>query len=281
MVASTHDNTLYVDVADRVAGLIDRGTLRPGQKIPSVRNLSRQLRVSISTVLQAYRLLEDRGRIEARPQSGYYVRPPLAPPPADPAPALLRCRAAPSSVTVVDVVARMLQQAAVPGTVNLGGAIPSDAGLPTQQLNRISAAIARRTRRGNNVYELPPGNPELRAQIARRYLEAGCALAPDDIVTTCGCQEALALCLRAVARLGDVVAVESPTFYGHLPTIETFGMRALEIPTSPRDGISLEALANALRRRGRGGGGRGRRISACVVISNCQNPLGSVMPDER
>src|SRR3954468_7171560 len=65
---------LYQEVADKVAHLIDSGTLRPGEKIPSVRKLSRQLKVSISTVLQAYRLLEDRGRIGAKPQSGYFVR---------------------------------------------------------------------------------------------------------------------------------------------------------------------------------------------------------------
>src|SRR3954447_7662182 len=164
MVAAAEDKTLYVTVADRVAGLIDKGTLRAGQKIPSVRGLSRQLKVSVSTVLQAYRLLEDRGRIEARPQSGYYVRPPLAPPPAEPT-TTARPAAVASVVTVVDVVARMLALANTPGTVNLGGALPTESGLPTQQLNRISAAIARRTRRGNSVYDLPPGCAELRQQV--------------------------------------------------------------------------------------------------------------------
>lgn len=266
------ESTLYSSVADRVAGLIDKGTLRPGQKVPSVRKLSAQLDVSISTVLQAYRLLEDRGRIEARPQSGYYVRGPLAPPPAEPR--VLTCRHAPCKVSVMDVVARLLTFSNAPGTINLGGALPGEAGMPTQQLNRLSAAIARRTKRGNNTYDLPPGCPELRAQVARRYVDAGCALAPDDILTTCGCQEALNLCVRAVARAGDAIAIESPTFYGHLQTIETLGMRALEIPTSPRDGISIEALGDALvRQRG--------KIRAVVVISNCQNPLGSVMPEER
>src|SRR4051812_13549573 len=100
--------TLYASVADRVAGLIDKGTLRPGQKVPSVRKLSVQLGVSISTVLQAYRLLEDRGRIEARPQSGYYVRAAVALPPTPVTPALDRAPRAARRVVLADPVQRLL-----------------------------------------------------------------------------------------------------------------------------------------------------------------------------
>src|SRR5215468_4625767 len=66
--------TLYQEVALKISELIEHGTLRPGERVPSVRKCSRQQNVSIATVMQAYRLLEDQGIIEARPQSGYYVR---------------------------------------------------------------------------------------------------------------------------------------------------------------------------------------------------------------
>jgi DNA-binding transcriptional MocR family regulator len=261
---------LYVSIADRVAGLIDKGTLRPGQKAPSVRKLSTQLKVSVSTVLAAYRLLEDRGRIEARPQSGYYVRAPLAPPPSEPVDA--KCARSATKVAVADPVERMLLAATDPSYVHLGGAIPAEQCLPTSALNRLSAAIARRSKRGLNTYDVPPGCPELRVQIARRYMEAGCALAPDDIVTTCGCQEALALCLRATTEPGDIVAVESPTFYGHLQLIEALGLRALEIPSSPTDGLSIEALADAIDRLD---------VRVCLLVTNVQNPLGTIMAEKR
>ena len=270
MVALAPGKLLYSSVADRIAALIEKGTLRPGQKVPSVRKLSRQLHVSVSTVLQAYRLLEDRGRIFARPQSGYYVRPELAPAPVTPD--MERAGRSATRVEVGDPIRRMLAAAADGSFVQLGGAIPGDAALPTRQLNRISAAIARRSKRGINTYDMPPGCPELRVQIARRYLEAGCDLAPDDIVTTCGAQEAIALCLRAVTRPGDIVAIESPTFYGHLQCIEVLGLRAVEVPSCCNEGISLDALGDALRRH---------RIKAALVVTNCQNPQGSVMPDER
>jgi DNA-binding transcriptional MocR family regulator len=264
------EQTLYTEVADRVARLIDKGTLRPGQKVPSVRNLSAQLKVSISTVLQAYRLLESRGRIIARPQSGYYVRAPLAPTPVTKN--LERPARAATKVVIADPIGRMLAASTDASYIHLGGAIPSDATLPTRQLNRISAAIARRSKRGMNTYDLPPGCAELRAQIARRYIDAGCDLAPDDVMTTCGAQEALMLCLRAVTQAGDIVAIESPTFYGHLQIIEGLGLRALEIPSCCDEGVSLAALAEALRKH---------KIKACLFVTNAQNPTGSVMPEER
>jgi DNA-binding transcriptional regulator YhcF (GntR family) len=71
---SHSDALLYEQVSERILQLIEGGTLRPGQRVPSVRELSTQQGVSVSTVLQSYRKLENAGWIEARPQSGYYVR---------------------------------------------------------------------------------------------------------------------------------------------------------------------------------------------------------------
>jgi DNA-binding transcriptional MocR family regulator len=78
--------------------------------------------------------------------------------------------------------------------------------------------------------------------------------------------------LRAVARPGDVIAIESPTFFGILQIIESLGMRVCEIPTYPREGICLDELAMRLK---------SCRIKACVFTLNFSNPLGSCMPDEK
>jgi DNA-binding transcriptional MocR family regulator len=111
----------------------------------------------------------------------------------------------------------------------------------------------------------------LREAAARRGLRAGMTLAPDEVLSTNGCIEALNLALRAVAQPGDTVAVESPTFYGLLQVLESLGMRAVEIPTSPQTGLSVEALEMALEAYD--------NIKAVVVVPHLQNPLGSVMPD--
>jgi DNA-binding transcriptional MocR family regulator len=264
-----HSNTLYEQVAGRVTGLIDQGTFETGGRIPSVRKLSGQLGVSISTVMEAYRLLEDRGVIEARPQSGYYVRARF---PALSEPGMSRPKCEPTPVTCAEATMRILRDTANPSLIQWGVALPNPELLPIDKLGRILAAVARGAGLEASRYDPVPGHEPLRVQIARRALRAGCVLSPGEIVTTVGSQEAINLCLRAVCRPGDTVAIESPIYYGILQAIESQGLRALEIPTHARDGLCLDALAEALDRN---------EVKACIVVSNFSNPLGSSIPDEK
>lgn len=264
------DDTLYEQVVSRVRDLIESGTFRSGEKLPSVRKMSQQLKLSVSTILQAYRILEDRGLIIAKPQSGYYVRMRRWQPP--PEPEMSRPTVVSTHVSVSDQVLRVLNATRDPQIVPLGAAIPAAEILPIKQLNRMMASIGRRSPRIGAGYDLPPGCKELRVQVARLAMESGCALAPEDIVTTCGGQEALQLCLRAVAKPGDIIAIESPTYYGILQTIEVLGMKALEIPTHPRDGVCLDELREALDEHD---------VRACLFVPTFNNPLGSLMPDEK
>jgi len=258
------DAYLYEQAADRIATLIDRGTLRPGERVPSVRKLSAQLRISISTVLQAYFLLEDRGFIEARPQSGFYVK--LRPRDLPPEPKPSNPSLSATEVGVAELLAKVFEAARNPDFIPLATAIPGPDLLPTKPLNRLMAWVARHRGEQGVNYDFPPGNEALRRQVARRSLDWGCSLSPDDIVTTCGTMEALNLCLRAVAKPGDTIAIESPTFYGILQA--SLGMRALEIPTHPRDGIDLDALEQAIKKN---------KVKACLLIPNFNNPLGCCM----
>jgi DNA-binding transcriptional MocR family regulator len=261
---------LYEQVVQKITGMIGQAVLRPGDRIPSVRRLSAQMDVSISTVLHSYLLLESRGLIEARPQSGYYVRPRAEKLPLEPK------TSSPSTLaTVVGVgalVSKVLEAARDPEIIPLGAATPNHELLPVGQLNRLTSVIGRRRGPMAINYDLPPGNEGLRRQIARRSLDWGCHLSTDDIVTTCGGMEALNLCLRALAKPGDTIVIESPTFFGVLQVIESLGMKALEIATHPRDGIDLEALEHAVKRN---------KVSACILIPNFNNPLGSCMPDKN
>ena len=260
-------SVLYESVASEISTLINSGTLEPGDRVPSVRRLSQQKRVSISTVLQAYAVLENRGLIEARPQSGYYVRTPQR---SMEEPATSRPPRAPRLVGVHEMVSRVLEATRQRDVVPLGGAIPGAELVPTAKLQRIISAIARRQPQSMASYGMPPGRDELRRQVALRARDWGVSVTADEVVITHGCMEALNLCLRAVTRPGDIVALESPTYYGVLQIIESLGLKALEIPTHSRDGISLDALALAIERE---------KIKACIIMPNVSNPLGSTMPD--
>jgi DNA-binding transcriptional MocR family regulator len=263
-------DSLYRQVALRITELIEHGTLRPGERVPSVRRCSEQQNVSIATVMQAYRLLENRGVIEARPQSGYYVRWQRWAAPPEVAMTL----PSPKAVTVKanDLVLEVVKSARDPNLVRLGATLPSPELFPTLELTRTMSSLGRRDPIAANSYDPPPGCKALRMQAARRLIEAGCTLSPDDIITTIGATEALNLCLRTVAKPGDVIAIESPTFFGILHIIESLGMKVCEIPTYPREGICLDELAKRLKCC---------RIRACVFTLNFSNPLGSCMPDEK
>lgn len=259
---------LYEQVANKVARLIHQGTLRTGDRIPSVRQLRSQLGVSITTVLEAYRLLESEGLVEARPQSGYYVRAPYRNLPPEPLISAPDSIATPVGVGVL--VSEIVAAARNPDMVPLGASSPSPTLLPTLKLNQVLARVARHAGVNSNIYDLPPGNEYVRRRIARRSLAWGGSLASEEIVTTCGCMESINLCLKAVAKPGDTIAVESPVFFGFLQILESLGMKALEIATHPRDGISLEALESAIRTH---------PVKACLVTPNFSNPLGSCMPE--
>lgn len=260
----------YELLAWEIEGLIGSGTYKSGDPLPSVRALGEQKKLSVTTVLKAYYMLEAQGLVEARSRSGFYVsrtRQHLTPEPLISTPDL-----DPSRLEVQQLVGMLLKDGLNPDVVPLGAAYPDPELSATEKLNRICTAISRKLGNRTGQYDMPPGCLEFREQIARHMVAAGCSLAADDIVTTFGATEAISVCLRAVCRQGDTVAVESPIGMDTLLALELLGLKALEIPTHPRDGISLEALRFAVDNN---------QVQACLVIPNFNNPLGSLMPDDQ
>jgi len=260
----------YEETARFITDLVDNGTLIPGARVPSLRQITKQRGVSLSTALHAYRALEDRGVLQARPQSGFYV--------AKGAPILLetptisRPPGRATTVAVSGVVSKLLEYAADPDLVPLGCAIPNAELLAAGRLDRFLARAARVKGVVYNTYTVPKGDPRLRREIARRALRWGQALSPEDIAITCGCTEALVLALKVVSRPGDTIAIESPTYFGFLQVLEALDLRALELPTDARGGVDLAALRSALGTAS---------VKACLFSSSFNNPLGCTMSDER
>ncbi|MGI9488785.1 MAG: PLP-dependent aminotransferase family protein [Geminicoccaceae bacterium] len=254
---------LYEMLTRRILDLIESDVLRAGMRAPSVRAFAGQNGVSLSTVLQAYRQLEDRGILHARPKSGFYVtrrdyeNRPL---PAETCPPE---RGMPVSIT--GHVSSILALASDPAFAPLGCAIPSAGLLAAERLDRHLARCARTHGRDYNIYTNPHGDPDLRQQISERALRLGHAVASDGIIITNGCTEALNVALCATTSPGDTVAIESPTYFGLLQIIEARGLRALELPTHPVRGIDVDALDKALG---------AHRVAACLLSSSFNNPLG-------
>lgn len=261
---------IYQDLSRELITHIEKGIYRPGDRLPGVRQLSGQRDVSVSTAVAAYRELENRGYLEVRDRSGFYVR--LRPNPQLEEPLESSPDRKPAPVTSRELALRMVQSANEPNIIQLGAAVPHASLLPLATLEKATIKAIRRNRVAMHAYQFPPGYPGLRQQLARRLSEWGCRVHPDEIIITNGCQEALALALRAITSPGDVVALESPCYYSLLQLLETLGLKALEIPTHPRDGLSLEALQLALEQW---------PVKVCIAVPSFSNPLGYCMSDER
>jgi DNA-binding transcriptional MocR family regulator len=260
---------LYEELANHVAALIREGTLRAGERVPSVRQIVRERRVSPATAMRAYELLESRGLIETRPRSGYYVSEPGE---RAPTPRRARASARTTRVDVSELVFQILDAARDRDVVPLGSAFPSPMLFPWPKLARYLGSGARHMDPWSTVESLPPGSGDLRRQLARRYLQFGTNVSAEEIVITNGALEALNLALQVLTRPGDAVAIEAPAFYACLQAIEALGLKAVEIPTHPREGVDLAALARAIDKHG---------VRACWLMTTFQNPLGATMPEAK
>ncbi len=260
----------YERFADDIAELIRSGVLGPGQRVPSVRYASQTHGVSPSTVFQAYYLLERRGLIRARPRSGYFVN--AHAPRQFSEPQALEPLSESTEVDVSGLVFSILDSIKDPSTVPFGSAFPSPELFPLQRLSRSLASASRAMDPRMVVTDLSPGNPQLRRQIALRYMVGGLMLPMEELLITNGALEALNLCLQAVTEPGDLVAIEAPAFYACLQVLERLKLKAVEIPVHPREGMDLAVLAQTLDKH---------PVKAVWCMTNFQNPVGASMPEAK
>ena len=262
--------TLYQQLADELASSIRSGVLRPGDRLPSVRDLRRQRGVSPSTIFQAYAQLESQGLVEARVRSGHFVR----------ARRLLTAQALEAAqpsgrvtpVAISGLVFELLGSTRDADVVPLGSAFPAPGLFPFAALARCGARAMRRLGPAQISGALTAGDESLRAQVGRRYALNGVSLRADELIVTNGAMEALNLCLQAVTQPGDVVVVESPTFYAALQALERLHLKAVEVETDPVEGVRLGALETLLQHQ---------KVAACWFMPTFQNPLGALMPDAK
>jgi len=266
-MSTSLEQPLYLRVAERLEGLIHSGSLRAGDRVPSVRQFGRQQGVSVPTVMQAYTLLESRRLIEARPKSGFYVTARLAKALAEPS--LPPHKPAMASLEGFASMFATLRDMNDPSLVPLGSATPADELVPLEKLSRTSAAIVRRSPAVSFRYDPAPGCPALRKELSRRSIDWGCAFDPDEFLITVGASEALHLALMAVTRPGDTVLVESPSYYGTLNLLEKLKLRALPVPANV-DGLDVDAVREAVKKY---------PVAAMLVIPNFSNPSGGFMDE--
>ncbi len=261
---------LYSRLADLIQEQVRNGVYRPNEKLPSVRALARSQNVSISTALAAYGVLEDRGVIYVKPKSGYFVKQLVN---RDVKTPRMRQEATlPAEVSSMQRVMEVMRDSGDATFVSFGAAVPSADFPVISQLKKIFAQKVRTEPFMGIGYDSPKGNEPLRRQLARRAVDAGVHVSPEELVITPGCQGGIALCLRTLTQPGDIIAVESPSYYGLLQLILALGLKAIEIPSDAETGMSLDALRMAVEQW---------PIKVVLTIPSFNNPVGALMPDEN
>ncbi len=250
---------------------ISSGRIPVGSKLPSIRLQCQQTGFSKATVIHAYERLEAAGFVEVRRKSGYFVS---AQQDAEPGlaaiePTLPQVMTEPHLIDMSDVMRDiMTHNAAFDIAPQMDKRSQRPVGIT--DLNRcLARALRQQAGSAHQYYDEPAGLLSLRQQIAQRYQRLGCHVNEADVLITAGCQHGLSLALQSCCKPGDIVAVESPGFYGVLQLLESMGLQVLEIPVTAHEGLSIEALSNALGKW---------EIAACVVTPAFATPLGSVMP---
>lgn len=270
MTSAQQDAYLYEQLAQELSQQIVDGVYSVGEKLPSIRRLCAQRRVSVATAMQALSILESHGMVEARPKSGYFIRRRQYDNIPEPDPSA--CDLRPQTVGVSDIVTQVFRQAGEEGKIPLGAGVPNAGLLPIDRLSRFLAGAIRDKPIHLGRYGGCSGHPEYIRQLARRFGMHDCVIPTNEIIATVGAMESLNLAIRAVTKPGDVVAVESPCYFGILEILESLGLKALPVPSTCENGISLELLADGIEQH---------PVKAVALVPTFSNPNGSCLSEAK
>ncbi len=256
---------IYRQLAAGLQQRIRSGALPPQTRLPTVRQLAQQLGVTRLTVHSAYSELQAGGWVEATVGRGTFVAQRieelLAPPEAQ-----LGC-----DVTPAGMMSDILRMTQLPGLAALAKADPAHEFFPLRNWQRASEMALEAGGPILMSYTTAQGDMTLRATLAEVVRERGLSAGPDEIIVTNGVTNGMALATDLLARPGDSVFVEQPTYLGMLNVLATRGVRAVGLPTDG-EGLIIEALEAALRRE---------RPAYLYTIPTFHNPGGASLSPAR
>lgn len=261
---------LYQTIVDFYLKSIQSGNILPGEKLPSLRQTSDQFDVSLSTTVEAYRRLELYGYAVVKDRSGYFACLPKLHDEVMTAAKEFKSKI--SNLSHIDEILDLFGQSQNPDFAPFAIGNPELSKVPYRLLNRNLSKAIKHEPQSHGHYLFGHGLLELRQAISRWIRPWIGMNSPQNILITNGCLEAINLALSVECEPGDLVAIESPCYYGLLHAIHHHKLKALEIKTDPGEGLSPEAFETMARTH---------KIKVLISSANGQNPLGYTMSDDR
>lgn len=250
-------------IAEQLANLIGQqiteGVYRPGDKLPSLRELAQLHRYAKNTVVAAFDLLVSRGLVEPRRGSGFYALGPAQP-------RKRRDDEAGQLGRAMDIVWLMREQLKTePGSVGVGDGFPPVDWLADMRLDRYHQKVVRTGLGSLFRYGSRYGYAPLRDSLVRKLGNFGLHATPAQLVLTHGANEAMDLAIRYFVPPGATVLVDEPGYYPLFGKLKLAGARVIGVPRLP-DGPDVAALEAILLRE---------RPRLFFTQSLAHNPTGS------
>lgn len=267
-VSRRSEETIYQGIAAAVNDFVRSEELKPGDRLPTIRELAKILNVSPMTVSKAYVLLSDQGLVVTRRGGGTIVADKGAEKLSDPAVTL------PSKLHTTRsnwFAERMSRVAMAPGAISFLGGYPSIRDIDTDFL---SDCVAKAISGGADSvfrYVNPAGVPILLELLSEKCERFGIQAAPAQICVTSGAQQAIDIVSRTLLSQGDPILVEAPTYFAALDTFRTQGLKMIPLPME-QGGVDPERFAEAAKRH---------KARAFYTTPNCHNPTGITTSKER
>jgi len=254
---------LYQRIAERIRGEVEAARLAPGDRLPAIRELARELGVNRDTVALAYESLASAGVVECSVGRGTFVavRPERG-----------EGHRAGASPALSGLAERLLELdrsrprfGSANGAVPLHTLIPDPSLFPSDEFRRVLNRVLARGGPELLLYGEPQGHPRMREVLAARLGEAGIAIDAESLVLCHGASQGISLAVRLFAGPGDVVALEEPTYNNVLATLAGLGLRTAPVPMR-EGGVDLAALERTLARP---------EVKVLYTIPTFHNPLGT------
>lgn len=261
---------LYVQIADQLVDAIESERLRPGDRLPAMRDLSRELDCALVTVSQAYELLTARGRATSRVGKGTFIA--AVPDRTQPfarrwEPDLPRLARAERMEGAME----QLTRATAPGAINLANGHPAPETFPLQDFARAFHRTLVEDPAELMQYRAASGDPDLCESLSGLLRARGCTSGPQDIIVCSGGQQAADLVATVLLESRSVVASESPTYSGTLGVFDARGVTYVEV-ASDADGVRPDDAERVFSEY---------RPRLLYVNPIAQNPTGAVLPQRR